>query len=83
MRFFLAPLVMVIGIAMMRYTVQITDFTGKLDFAEKYLAGGLAAGTYTWWRLVGLFFTILGALWLFGMLDFVGRAFLGFFGLSQ
>ncbi len=65
---------------MMRYTVEITNFTGKLDWAEEWFGKGLAAGTYTWWRLVGLFFVILGALWLFGMMDLLGagiRALLG------
>jgi hypothetical protein len=68
MRFFLSPIVFVIGILLMRYTVQVTNMTGKLDWAEKYLGGGLLAGTYTWWRLCGLGLCILSVLWLFNLL---------------
>ncbi len=56
----------------MRYTVQITNFTGKIDFAERIFSAGMGAGTYTWWRLVGLAILILGALWLFGLLFVLG-----------
>jgi hypothetical protein len=68
MRFFLAPLVFALGVLMMKYTVQITEYTGKIDLAEKYLRTGVGAGTYTWWRLLGLVFCIMSVLWLFGML---------------
>ena len=80
MRFILGPIIIALGILMMRYTVDITNVTGKLDWAEQWFGGGLAAGTYTWWRLVGLFFVILGSLWLFGLIGLVGnglRAVLG------
>lgn len=72
MQFILAPLVVVLGILMMRYTVQITNLTGPVDVAEKYLGGGLFAGTYTFYRLVGLGFCIIGALWFFGALGLLG-----------
>ncbi len=52
----------------MRYNVQITEVTGQIDFAEKYLGGGLLAGTYTYFRLVGLAFVAVGVLWIFGIL---------------
>lgn len=68
MRFILGPLIIVLGVLMMKYTVQITENTGRIDFAEKYLKGGLA-GTYTWWRLVGLFLIIISMLWMSGMLS--------------
>jgi hypothetical protein len=67
MRFILAPLVILLGLACMRYNVQLTEFTGQIDFAEKYLGGGLLAGTYTWYRLIGLVFVALGVLWIFGI----------------
>jgi len=72
MQFILGPLVILLGLAMMRYTVQITNFTGRIDWAEQYLGPGTAAGTYTLWRLVGLGILILGALWLFGLLSLLG-----------
>lgn len=72
MQFILGPLVMLLGILMMRYTVQITNFTGKIDWAEQFFSSGVGAGTYTMWRLVGLGITILGALWFFGLLSVLG-----------
>jgi hypothetical protein len=69
MKFFLAPLVFILGILCMKYSVQITDqFSGKIDFAEKIFGTGMGAGTYTWWKLFGLAMCILSVLWLFGML---------------
>ena len=69
MRFFLAPLVFAAGVLIMKYSVAITDqFSGKIDFAEKYLGTGIGAGTYTWWKLFGLAMCILSVLWLFNML---------------
>lgn len=72
MQFIFGPIVILLGLAMMRYTVQITNMTGKIDFAERIFSAGLGAGTYTWWRLVGLGIMILGALWLFGLLSVLG-----------
>jgi hypothetical protein len=83
MRFILGPLLVAAGIAMMRYTVELTNISGKIDFAEKYLGGGLAAGTYSWWRLVGLFLCIIGALWFFGMLGVIGDLLVGILGMEQ
>ena len=68
MRFIFGPIVIVLGILMMKYTVQVTNFTGQIGFAEKYLKGGLA-GTYTWWRLVGLALIIISFLWMVGFLS--------------
>lgn len=68
---------------MMRYTVEITGFTGKIDFAEEYFGKGLAAGTYTWWRLVGLFFAILGALWFLGLASILGDALRAILGAGR
>ena len=69
MRFILGPLLVVLGVLMMKYTFWITEQTGKIDFADKYLPAPLA-GTYTWWRLVGLATIILSLLWMTGMLNF-------------
>jgi hypothetical protein len=68
MRFFFSPLVLALGVLIMKYTVQVTNMTGKIDFAEKYLGTGIGAGTYTFWRLFGLGLCILSVLWLFGKL---------------
>ncbi len=69
MRFIFAPIVLALGVLMMKYSVAITDqFSGKIDFAEKYLGTGIGAGTYTWWKLVGLGLCVLAVFWLFNML---------------
>ncbi|PIR96395.1 MAG: hypothetical protein COT92_01365 [Candidatus Doudnabacteria bacterium CG10_big_fil_rev_8_21_14_0_10_42_18] len=68
MKFFLAPLVFIAGLLMMKYSVQVTNMTGKIDFAEKYLGTGIGSGTYTWWKLCGLGLCVLSVLWLFNML---------------
>ena len=68
MRFIFAPIVFALGILVMKYNVQVTNVTGKIDFAEKYLGVGIAAGTYTFWRLMGLLFCILAVLWIFNVL---------------
>ena len=83
MRFILGPLVILLGLAMMKYTVEITNFTGKIPWAEKYLGGGLLAGTYTLWRLTGLVFMSIAVLWIFGMLDLLGGAFAGLFSVPR
>jgi hypothetical protein len=68
MRFILAPLLFVLGILCMKYSVAITDqFSGKIDLAEKYLGVGIGAGTYTWWKLFGLTLCVLSFLWLFNL----------------
>lgn len=69
MRYFLGPLVIVLGILMMKYSFWVTQQTGKLEFAEKYLPAPLS-GTYTWWKLIGLAFIALGLAWMGGFLDF-------------
>lgn len=71
MRFIFAPLLLVAGVLCIKYSVYITDeFTGPIDFAEKYLGTGVGAGTYTWWKLFGLAICIVAVLWLFGKLNF-------------
>ena len=81
MQFILGPLVVVAGILIMKYSVQITEFSGKIDFAEQYLGNGLAAGTYTWWKLVGLIVAIYGGMWFFGITDLIGNGLAGLFAI--
>lgn len=58
-----------IGFLLIKYSVKVTDNTGMIEFAEKYLKPPLA-GTYTWWKLVGIAVMFLGVLWIFGFVDF-------------
>ncbi len=69
MRYVLGPLVIILGIAMMKYSFWITQQTGKIDFAERYMSSPLS-GTYTWWKLVGLALVVIGMAWMGGFLDF-------------
>jgi hypothetical protein len=73
MRFILGPIIIIICVMMMKYTVQITNYTGKIDFAEKYLGTGFS-GTYTWWRLIALVGIILSLMWMTGTLNITGNA---------
>jgi hypothetical protein len=79
MQFIFGPILVALGILIMRYTVQITNFTGEIDFAERIFSGGIGAGTYTWWRLVGLAIAIIGGMWFFGigglLTDIIGNVF--------
>lgn len=54
------------GIAMIIYTKQVVDFTGRFDFAERWFLSG---GTYTFVKLAGLAMTILSFMWLTGGLQ--------------
>ncbi len=71
MRFILGPLIIVIGIALMKYSFWLTQQIGHIDFADRYLPSPLN-GTYTWWKLVGLAAIVIALLWMGGILDFGG-----------
>lgn len=47
------------GVLMMRYSYQLTQIFGYNSLAERYLGSG---GTYTMWKLLGVF-AILLAIW--------------------
>jgi hypothetical protein len=70
MRFILSPLIIAAGVIMMKYAVPIANFTGMVDFAEKYMTGGLA-GTYSLYKLIGFALCILGLAYLFGLFNFI------------
>ena len=69
MKYIFAPLLFIAGVLMMKYTVKLTQITGTIGFAEKYMRDGFA-GTFSWYRLVGFIFCILAVLWITGILDF-------------
>ncbi len=68
MKYLLAPIMIVVGVLVMKYTVKITYFTGKIGFAEKYFQ--TMGGTYFWWRIVGLVILLLGLLWITGVVSY-------------
>ena len=69
MRYLLGPLIVVLGIVIIKYSFWITQQTGKIDIAEKYLPAPMA-GTYTWWKIVGLILIAVAFAWMGGFLDF-------------
>ena len=70
MRFFYGLLGIGVGFLCIRYSIQLTEWLGKMDWAEKYLRTGLA-GTYTMYRLLGLIIIIFSFLYMFGSLGFI------------
>ena len=68
MRYILGPLVVALGVVIIKYSFWITQQTGKIDFAEKYLQSPLA-GTYTWWKIVGIIFIVLALGWIGGFIN--------------
>lgn len=69
MRWFFSPLLILVGIALMKYSVVITNsFTGPISFAEQYLR--TFGGTYAFWKLCGLGACIFGLLWLTGVIHY-------------
>jgi hypothetical protein len=61
--------VMAIGFCLIKYSVKVTDSIGRIDFAERWFKAPMA-GTYTWWKLVGIGIMFLGVLWILGWVDF-------------
>lgn len=69
MRWIVAPLMMVAGMALLKYAVPITtQFTGPIEWAEKNLRP--IGGTFGWWKVWGLFFVLFGLAWLTGVLNY-------------
>ena len=70
MNFVWGTLCIVIGIALMRYTFQVTTMFGRVDWAERNLSSGMG-GTFTLWRLVGLGLVLIGLIYMFGSIGFL------------
>ena len=70
MKYFYTLIAIGIGFLCIRYSIQLTEWLGKMDWAERYLGSGLA-GTYTMWRLFGLAIIIFSLLYIFGAAGFI------------
>jgi hypothetical protein len=79
MRFVWGIMWVIIGILLMRYTFQITNLFGKVEWAERNLQGGFG-GTYTLWRIVGLAIIIIAMLYMFGGIGSILKPFAPVFG---
>jgi cellobiose-specific phosphotransferase system component IIC len=64
-RIILGLIIIAASVALLKYSVQVADFTGKIELAEKYLGSPLA-GTYTFYKLFAIFMMILAVIWIFG-----------------
>jgi hypothetical protein len=82
MQYIFGPILVILGILFMKYTVQITNFTGEIDFAERYFGAGIGSGTYTWWRVFGLILACLGGMWFLGITSLIGDALRAIFAIS-
>ena len=60
------------GIAMVKYTFQLTNITGRQDWLERYTGSGSTYGVY---KLFGVFLVLVGILFATGfgnnVLDFL------------
>lgn len=72
----------IIGFVIIKYSVQITDNMGRIQWAEDNLRGGLA-GTYTLYRLIGLLIMLFCLLNLFGGAGFLLAPIANLFGGTQ
>lgn len=68
MRFIWGLVWIAIGIAIIKYSFQITNFFGHIPWAEDKLGGG---GTYTAYKLAGIIFILLGFMYMFGMMGVI------------
>jgi hypothetical protein len=59
---------------LMIYRAQLKQYTGDIDFAEKYLGAG---GTYTFFVLLGLAVFVISVMYAFGTFQEIFQATLG------
>lgn len=65
-----------LGVLIIIYRYQIKQFTGDMDFAEKYLGYG---GTYTFLILLGILVSVFATMYAFGTLQELMQSTLGRF----
>jgi hypothetical protein len=82
MKYVWSVIAIVLGILMMKYSIQITDTFGRVAWAEEHLHGGMA-GTYTFYKLVGLAIIIFALLYIFGASGFITGPLAPLFGGSR
>jgi hypothetical protein len=70
MNFVWGTIGVIVGVLVIKFSMQITDTFGTIDWAEEHLHGGMA-GTYTLYKLVGVVIIILSFLYMFGSMGFL------------
>jgi hypothetical protein len=68
--FIIGLIVVVFGVLMLKYTFNLTNFTGNVGFAEKYLGAG---GTYSLYKILGIVLCLGGIMAMFGLFEPVAR----------
>ncbi len=68
------------GLAIIRYAEPIVRAVGHMDWAERTFGAG---GSYTVWKIAGVFVIIAGFLYAIGRLDLAPNAALQNFGPSN
>ncbi|OGE87556.1 MAG: hypothetical protein A3J07_04945 [Candidatus Doudnabacteria bacterium RIFCSPLOWO2_02_FULL_49_13] len=69
----------VVGFLIIKYSVSITETLGRVEWAEQHLRGGLA-GTYSFYRIIGVVIIVLSLLYMFGGIGFIVAPLAGVFG---
>ena len=67
-RFLLSFVLFVTGFLIMKYSYNIMQFLGRIEWAESKLGGG---GTFTLYKFFGLFLIIIAILHLFNALPLI------------
>lgn len=67
MRYFIGSLGIIIGVSLVWKTFAIAQMFGSIDWAEEHLGSG---SSYTLYKVIGIAFIILSALFLFDALGF-------------
>lgn len=68
MRFIWGIIGIVVGFCLIKYSFQITNIFGHIDWAEQHIGGG---GTYGLYKLVGVAVIIFALLYMFGNVGFI------------
>lgn len=66
MQYFMGFLGVVGGFFYIKYAYQISNFTGSIGFAERFLGGG---GTYIFHKVMGVLIIMLSIMYAFGGLQ--------------
>ena len=79
MHFFSGLIGVIVGVLVVRYSAALTENLGTIEFAERYLHGGMA-GTYTFYRITGVVVIILSLMYMFGVINILLGPVAGLFG---
>lgn len=70
MRFVWGIIWILMGVGLIKYSFNITNFFGHVPWAENHLGGG---GTYSLYKIVGVVVILLSFMYMFNLLGFITR----------